>query len=70
MTDPAKLSTAEQTKLDAICNRSPALHALAGYVRDFADMMHKLRGARLPQWIAAVLTAELPSLQSFAKGLR
>jgi transposase len=33
-------------------------------------MMHKLRGARLPLWTAAVLAGDLPALQSFAKGLQ
>jgi transposase len=70
MTDPAKLKPEDQHKLDALCQRSPALETLAGHVRDFADMMHKLRGERLPLWIAAVLAGELPALHSFAKGLQ
>jgi len=32
--------------------------------------MHKLRGSRLPHWIAAVLAGDLPQLCSFANGLR
>jgi transposase len=70
MSDPAKLKPEDQHKLDAIRQRSPALDALAGHVQDFADMMHKLRGARLPQWIAAVLASDLAQLHNFAKGLR
>jgi transposase len=70
MTDPTKLKPEDQTKLAAICQRSSALDALAGHVRDFADMMHKLRGSQLPQWIAAVLASELPQLRSFANGLQ
>jgi len=33
-------------------------------------MMHKLRGHRLPQWIAAVLAGDVTELHSFAKGLQ
>ena len=70
MSDPAKLKAEDQHKLDAIRQRSPALDALTGHVQDFADMMHKLRGTRLPQWIAAVLASDLTQLHSFVKGLQ
>jgi transposase len=70
MSDPAKLKAEDQHKLDVIRRRSPALDALAGHVQDFADMMHKLRGSRLPQWIATVLASELAELRSFANGLQ
>lgn len=70
MSDPAKIRPEDQRKLDAIRQRSPALDTLAGHVHDFADMMHKLRGAQLPQWIAAVLASEVTELHSFAKGLQ
>lgn len=70
MSDPAKLRPEDQHKLDAIRRRSPALDTLARHVHDFADMMHKLRGALLPQWIAAVLASDLAELRSFAKGLQ
>ncbi|GLZ02481.1 transposase [Actinoplanes sp. NBRC 103695] len=69
MSDPAKIRPEDQRKLDAIRARSPILDTLAGHVHDFADMMHKLRGARLPQWIAAVLADDITELHSFAKGL-
>ncbi|MER7009699.1 hypothetical protein ABT297_42580, partial [Dactylosporangium sp. NPDC000555] len=59
MSDPAKLKAEDQHKLEVIRQRSPALDALVGHVQDFADMMRKLRGARLPQWIAAVLASDL-----------
>lgn len=70
MSDPAKMNAEEQQKLDAIRRRSTALDALTDHVRDFADMMHKLRGTMLPQWIAAVLASDLDTLHSFAKGLQ
>jgi hypothetical protein len=70
MSDPAELRPEDQHKLDAIRRRSPALDTLAAHVHDFADMMHKLRGALLPQWIAAGLASDLAELRSFAKGLQ
>lgn len=70
MSDPTKIRPEDQQKLDAIRERSPALDTLAGHVQDFADMMHKLRGDRLPQWIAAVLAGDVTELHSFAKGLQ
>lgn len=70
MSDPAKLKAEDQQKLDAIRQRSTALDALAGHVHDFADMMHKLRGTLLPQWITAVLADDLEQLHSFANGLQ
>jgi hypothetical protein len=52
MTDPANLPTDDQTTLATVSQRSTAIHALIGNVRDFAAMMHKLTGVRdLPQWI-------------------
>ena len=70
MSDPAKLKAEDQQKLDAIRRRSTALDALAGHVHDFADMMHKLHGTLLPQWITAALASDLDPLNSFAKGLQ
>jgi transposase len=70
MSDPAKLKAEDQDKLDAIRQRSPALDALTSHVHDFADMMHKLRGSRLPQWIATVLASDLAELRSVANGLQ
>jgi transposase len=70
MTDPANLKPEDQRTLNAIRRRSPAIDALVNHVRDFADMMHKLHGTLLPQWIAAATASELPQLQSFAKGMQ
>ncbi|WP_426514500.1 ISL3 family transposase [Dactylosporangium sp. McL0621] len=70
MSDPATIRLEDRHKLDAIRRRSPALDTLAGHVHDFADMMHKLRGDRLPQWIATVLAGDVTELHSFAKGLQ
>jgi hypothetical protein len=48
MTGPAKLTPDDQLTLDAIRRRGSAFDTLTGHVRDFADMMHKRRGARPP----------------------
>ena len=69
MTDPANLKPEDERALDAIRQRSTAIDTLTNHVRDFADMMHKLRGTLLPQWITAASAADLPQLQSFATGL-
>jgi len=67
MTDPAD----DQTKLEAISQRSPAVQALCGYARDFAAMMHKLTGVRdLPQWIARAEPSGLGALRAFAINIR
>jgi transposase len=70
MTDPAKLNPDDLARLTSIYSRSPTLAALAEHVRGFAEMMRKLDGADLPQWIAKVNADDLPSLHTFAKGLQ
>jgi transposase len=70
MSDPARLTPDDQHQLDAIRRRNTAIDGLTSHVHDFADMMHKLAGTRLPQWITVVLASDLPQPHSFAKGLR
>jgi hypothetical protein len=65
MSYPAKIRPEDRQKLHAIRQRSPVLDTLAGHLQDFADTMHKLRGDRLPQWIAAVLAGDVTELHSF-----
>ncbi|WST20221.1 transposase [Streptomyces xanthophaeus] len=43
--------------------------ALAGHVRSFAGMLIQLQDHQLPAWIEAATTADLPSLQRFARHL-
>ena len=38
--------------------------------RDFADMMHDLRGNGLPAWMDRVLTDDLPALRSLVNGMK
>ncbi|MFI8287834.1 transposase [Streptomyces sp. NPDC085614] len=47
----------------------PELDALAEHVRSFAHMLTQLQGHQLPAWIEAAATADLPSLQRFARHL-
>jgi transposase len=70
VTDPANLDPDDKTRLDAICDRSPAISALAGHVRDFATMMRKLAGRELPQWIERVEGDPLPGLHTFTNGIK
>ena len=70
MTDPANLDADDKTRLDTICDRSPAIKALAEHVRDFATMMHKLAGHDLPQWINRVEQDPLPGLHTFTNGVK
>ncbi|WP_414719840.1 hypothetical protein [Umezawaea sp.] len=46
----------------------PELNALACHVRSFADMLIRLQGERLPQWID-IQAVNLPRLHNFAAGL-
>jgi len=70
MMDPAKLNPDDQANLAAICSRSTALAAMLEHVGRFARMIGTLGGADLPQWITNVQADDLPSLQTFAKGLQ
>jgi Transposase len=65
MQEPAGLEADEQESLQRVLDRWPALNALAGHVRGFAEMMRDLRGNRLVQWIDGVQADDLPDLHSF-----
>jgi transposase len=47
----------------------PELQAVAGHVRDFADLMNKHRGERLPDWMLRAQADNLPALHSLVTGL-
>ena len=64
------LDAAEQAQLDAILARCPHLHALAGHLSAFAEMMTGLHGQHLPEWLAKVEAGDPPHLHSFAAGIR
>jgi transposase len=69
MTDPNHLDPDDQAQLDKVLACCPELHATANHVRDFADLMHKHRGNRLPDWMDAVQADTLPALHSLITGL-
>ncbi len=70
MREPGKLKADEQVRLQALLDRCPELNALAGHVRAFAEMIRKLRGDRLQEWMEEVQADDLPALHSFVIGLR
>jgi transposase len=70
MTDPQHLASDEQTQLADVLASCPELQAVAGHVRDFAALMNKHRGDRLPDWMLRVQDDNLPALHSLVTGLR
>jgi transposase len=70
MTDPQHLNPDEHTQLTDVLTSCPELQAVAGHVRDFADIMNKHRGDRLPDWMQRVQADNLPALHSLVTGLR
>ncbi|MFD7291535.1 transposase [Streptomyces sp. NPDC059863] len=47
----------------------PELQALTGHVRSFAEMLTERQGHRLPQWLDAIRSDDLPSLHTLAAGI-
>jgi len=70
MTDPQHLSADEQAQLTGALASCPELQAIASHVRDFADLISKHRGDRLPDWMLRVQADNLPALHSLVTGLR
>ncbi|WP_426503016.1 ISL3 family transposase [Dactylosporangium sp. McL0621] len=70
MTDPQHLTPDQHAQLTDVVTSCPELRALAGHVRDFADLMNKHRGDRLPAWMLRVQADNLPALHSLVTGLR
>jgi transposase len=70
MTDPQHLTTDQHAQLTEVLASCPELQAVAGHVRDFADLMNKHRGDRLPDWMQRVQDDNLPALHSLVTGLR
>jgi transposase len=76
-TNPAKLTTAQQTRLEHTLKRCPELQAVAGHVRSFAALLTAghdgnldAHTAHLDAWIGKVRAdQQIPALRSFAEGL-
>jgi len=68
---PGRLGPADQANLAAIKASCPHLDALAGHIRDFAEMMTHRRGLlALEDWLTRVEADDQPQLHSFANGIR
>ncbi len=70
LTKPDNMDPNQRAHLDRILAPSPHLAATVRHVSAFADMMTKLTGHRLPEWIAEVTADDLPALHSFATGIQ
>jgi transposase len=70
MTDPQHLAPDQHAQLTDVLASCPELRAVAGHVRDFADLMNKHRGDRMPDWMLRVQADNLPALHSLVTGLR
>lgn len=70
MTDPPHLAPDQRAQLADVLASCPELQAVADHVRDFADLMNKHRGDRLPDWMRRVQADNLPALHSLVTGLR
>ncbi|MFD0078674.1 ISL3 family transposase [Streptomyces sp. NPDC127166] len=69
LTHPDALAEGDRLQLKAVLANCPELDVFAGHVRSFAHMLTQLQGHQLPAWIEAAATADLPSLQRFARHL-
>ncbi|MFL1377330.1 ISL3 family transposase [Nocardiopsis protaetiae] len=69
MSHPQGLDPGDAVRLKAVLGQCPELDALAGHVRDFAQMMVHREGHRLDEWIAAASAEPLSALCSFARSL-
>ena len=68
---PDRLDPDDQARLAAIRAGCPHLDALAGHIRDFADMMTRRQGLlALEDWLTAAEADDQPQLHSFAHGIR
>ncbi len=70
MTEDGRLTDEQRHHLQRVLAACPHLTALAGHVRDFAQMMATREGQRLNQRVAAVDADDLPALHSLTTGLR
>lgn len=70
MTEPGKLDPDEQTQLTDALAGCRHLQATTDHVRNLADLMHKHKGERLPQWMEQVEADDLPALHSLVAGFR
>lgn len=63
---PTALSEDDRADLKEVLAHCPELDMAAGHIRDFGEILSRRHGARLPTWIDAVDTSQLPGLTGFA----
>ncbi|MFD7926624.1 transposase [Streptomyces sp. NPDC059742] len=69
LSHPEDLAEGDRLQLKVVLANCHELDALAGHVRSFAHTLTQLQGHQVPAWIEAATTADLPSLQRFARHL-
>jgi transposase len=68
---PASLDDDDQARIAAVRAGCPHLDALAGHIRDFAEMMTRRQGTvALEGWLTRVEADDQPELHSLAAGIR
>jgi hypothetical protein len=68
---PGSLDDGDRARLAAVRAGCPHLDALAGHIRDFAEMMTRRQGLlALEDWLTRVEADDQPELHSLATGIR
>jgi transposase len=68
---PGSLDDSDRARLAAVRAGCPHLDALAGHIRDFAEMMTRRQGLlALEDWLTRVEADDQPELHSLATGIR
>jgi len=71
LSHPGNLDDDDQARLAAVRAGCPHLDALAGHIRDFAEMMTRRQGLlALDDWLTRIEADDQPELHSFASGIR
>ena len=70
LTHPDHLTARDALILATVTARCQHLQALHGHIRTFAALMSERRGHELPTWLQDVDSDDLPTLHSFANGIR
>ncbi|MFC9848542.1 ISL3 family transposase [Streptomyces sp. NPDC060223] len=69
LTHPDAPPEGDRLQLNAVLANCPELDAVTGHVRASGEMLTRLQGDQLPQWIKAVRADDLPSPHAFVNGL-
>ncbi|MFF9645566.1 ISL3 family transposase [Kitasatospora aureofaciens] len=66
---PAGLTLDEEVQRKVVLAHCPELDTAAGLVTSFAEMLTRLEGERLTEWITEAMTSGLTGISTFATGL-